>query len=75
MDNYICIDGVKVLLNDSQISELRATRKENNMKVYVTYTYNEVIDVPDDATDNEIADICAEKAPREDYDYFRWENY
>ena len=25
MDNYICIDGVKVLLNDSQISELRAT--------------------------------------------------
>ena len=24
MDNYICIDGVKVLLNDSQISELRA---------------------------------------------------
>lgn len=23
MDNYICIDGVKVLLNDSQISELR----------------------------------------------------
>ena len=29
------------------------------MKVYVTYTYNEVIDVPDDATDKEIADICA----------------
>ena len=25
MDNYIYIDGVKVLLNDSQISELRAT--------------------------------------------------
>ena len=25
MDSYICIDGVKVLLNDSQISELRAT--------------------------------------------------
>lgn len=24
MDNYICIDGVKVLLDDSQISELRA---------------------------------------------------
>lgn len=24
MDNYICIDGAKVLLNDSQISELRA---------------------------------------------------
>ena len=24
MDNYICIDGMKVLLNDSQISELRA---------------------------------------------------
>ena len=24
MDNYICVDGVKVLLNDSQISELRA---------------------------------------------------
>lgn len=31
------------------------------MKVYVTYTYNEVIDVPDDATDNEIADICAKR--------------
>lgn len=25
MDNYIFIDGVKVLLNDSQVSELRAT--------------------------------------------------
>ena len=24
MDNYICVDGVKVLLNDSRISELRA---------------------------------------------------
>ena len=24
MDNYICIDGMKVLVNDSQISELRA---------------------------------------------------
>lgn len=33
------------------------------------------IDVSDDATDNEIADICAEKASRGDYDYFRWENY
>ena len=28
MDNYICIDGVKVLLNDSQISELRAILKK-----------------------------------------------
>ena len=45
------------------------------MKVYVTYTYNEVIDVPDDTTNDEIADICAEEAPRGDYDYFRWENY
>ena len=45
------------------------------MKVYVTYTYNEVIDVPDDATDNEIADIYVKEAPRGDYDYFRWENY
>ena len=45
------------------------------MKVYVTYTYNEVVDVPDDATNDEIADICEEKAPREDYDYFRWEKY
>ena len=45
------------------------------MLVYVTYTYNEVVDVPDDATNDEIADICAEKAPRQDYDYFRWEKY
>lgn len=45
------------------------------MLVYVTYTYNEVIDVPDDATNSEIAEICAEKAPRGDYDYFRWEKY
>ena len=51
------------------------TEKESNMKVYVTYTYNKVIDVPDDATDDEIRDICAAEAPREDYDYFRWENY
>ena len=33
------------------------------------------IDVPDNATNDEIADICAEKAPRGDYDYFRWEEY
>ena len=42
---------------------MRMTRKENNMKVYVTYTYNEIIDVPDDATDDEICDICAAEAP------------
>ena len=51
------------------------TQKESNMKVCVTYTYNKVIDVPDDATDDEIRDICAKEAPREDYDEFRWENY
>ena len=51
------------------------TEKESNMKVYVTYTYNKVIDVPDDATDDEIRDICAKEAPRGDYDEFRWENY
>ena len=50
-------------------------QKESNMKVYVTYTYNKFIDVPDDATDDEIRDICAKEAPREDYDEFRWENY
>lgn len=35
MDNYICIDGVKVLLNDSQISTLRAAleKKEKNEPV------------------------------------------
>ena len=32
MDNYICIDGVKVLLNDSQISTLRAALEENETK-------------------------------------------
>ena len=32
MDNYICIDGVKVLLNDSQISELRATLEKRKTK-------------------------------------------
>ena len=30
MDNYICIDGMKVLLNDSQISELRDFGEERN---------------------------------------------
>lgn len=45
------------------------------MKIYVTYTYNEVIDVPDDATDDEIGDICAEEASRGDYDRFSWEEY
>ena len=45
------------------------------MKVYVTYTYNEVIDVPDDATNDEISDICAEEVPRGDYDEFSWEKY
>ena len=32
MDNYICIDGVKVLLNDSQISELRAILEKRKTK-------------------------------------------
>ena len=33
MDNYICIDGVKVLLNDSQISELRAALEKSREPV------------------------------------------
>lgn len=32
MDNYICIDGVKVLLNDSQISELRVILEKRETK-------------------------------------------
>ena len=32
MDNYICIDGVKILLNDSQISELRAILEKRETK-------------------------------------------
>ena len=32
MDNYICIDGVKVLLNDSQISKLRAILEKRKTK-------------------------------------------
>lgn len=32
MDNYICIDGMKVLLNDSQISELRAILEKKETK-------------------------------------------
>ena len=32
MDNYICIDGVKVLLSDSQVSELRVTLEKKETK-------------------------------------------
>ena len=32
MDNYICIDGVKVSLNNSQISELRAILEKRETK-------------------------------------------
>ena len=32
MDNYVCIDGVKVLLNDSQISELRVILEKKETK-------------------------------------------
>ena len=32
MDNYLCIDGVTVLLNDSQISELRAILEKKETK-------------------------------------------
>ena len=32
MDNYICIDGVKVLLNDSQISEMRMILEKRETK-------------------------------------------
>ena len=45
------------------------------MLVYVTYTYNEIIDVPDNATNDEISNICAEEAPSGDYDEFSWEKY
>ena len=57
MDNYICIDGVKVLLNDSQISELRAIlekketeknspfkRQYNNNDYYYINGFGEVSD-------------------------------
>ena len=60
MDNYICIDGVKVLLNDSQISELRATlekreteknspfkRQCNNNDYYYINDFGEVSDACD----------------------------
>ena len=56
MDNYICIDGVKVSLNDSQISELCATlekreteknspfkRQYNNNDYYYINGFGEVI--------------------------------
>ena len=32
MDNYVCIDGEKVLLNDSQISEMRAILEKRETK-------------------------------------------
>ena len=32
MDNYVCIDGVKVLLNDSQISEMRMILEKRETK-------------------------------------------
>ena len=60
MDNYICIDGVKVLLNDSQISELRAIfekreaeknspfkRQCNNNDYYYINGFGEVSDACD----------------------------
>ena len=74
MDNYICIDGVKVLLNDSQISELRATLKENNMLVWATYTVNRVVEVPDDASDSDITEACATEAPCS-YDEMVWDYF
>ena len=43
------------------------------MLVLATYTIYQNIEVPDDASDSDIADICAEEAPREDYDRFSWE--
>ena len=36
MDNYICIDGVKVLLNDSQISTLRAALEKSEEPVKIS---------------------------------------
>ena len=44
------------------------------MKVYVTYTYNEVIDVPDDAKDSDITEVCAAEAPC-DYDEMVWDYF
>ena len=44
------------------------------MKIYVTYTYNEVIDVPDDASDSDITEACAAEAPCS-YDEMVWDYF
>ena len=44
------------------------------MLVYVTYTIYQSIEVPDDASDSDIALACAAEAPC-DYDKVTWEAY
>ena len=53
---------------------MRMTRKENNMLVWATYTVNRVVEVPDDAKDSDITEVCAAEAPC-DYDEMVWDYF
>lgn len=44
------------------------------MLVWATYTIYRGIEVPDDASDSDITEVCAAEAPC-DYDEVTWEGY
>lgn len=44
------------------------------MLVWATYTVNRVVEVPDDAKDSDITEICAAEAPC-DYDEMVWDYF
>ena len=72
MDNYICIDGVKVLLNDSQISELRAVLEkreaEKNSPFKRQYNNNDYYYI------NGFGEVSGARDSGDSFDLVRYEN-
>lgn len=44
------------------------------MLVWATYTVNRVVEVPDDAKDSDITEVCTAEAPC-DYDEMVWDYF
>lgn len=75
MDNYICIDGVKVLLNDSQISELRAIFEKREAKKNSPFKRQKYGDGYYHITSNGEVDIFTDFAYDSDLTHYNNANY
>lgn len=70
MKRFVDFDWLIELYGDDWPEEVQ------NYKILLADIRRNIVNAPYiTLREDEIADICAEKAPRGDYDYFRWENY